>query len=164
MELVEGDLERADVAALLAAHLDGMAALSPPESVHALGLEELRRPEVTFWSLRDEDEVLGCGALKEIGAGHGEIKSMRTAEGHQRKGVAATLLRHMLAEAQARGYRRVSLETGSTADFAAAHALYERFGFLDCAPFGDYREDPHSRYMTLEIQKTPFPHESPAPD
>lgn len=151
MELVQGDLESADVVALLQAHLDGMAALSPPESVHALGLEELRRPEVTFWSLRQDGDLLGCGALKELDSSQGEIKSMRTAERHLRKGVAATLLRHILAEAKARGYRRLSLETGSTDGFAAAQTFYERFGFVDCAPFGDYRVDPYSRYMTLEI-------------
>ena len=151
MELVRGDLDSADVVALLHEHLADMAEDTPPESVHALGLEELRRPEVTFWSLRDGEDLLGCGALKEIETGHGEIKSMRTAEAHLRKGVAGTLLRQILAEARARGYRRVSLETGASADFVAAQALYRRFGFVDCPPFGDYREDPYSRYMTLEI-------------
>ncbi len=121
---------------------------SPPESVHALPLEGLRAPEISFWSAWEGDELLGCGALKELDPRHGEIKSMRTVSAHLRKGVAAALLHHIVAEAQRRGYERLSLETGSMAAFAPARALYQRHGFRECGPFADYREDPNSVFMT----------------
>ena len=153
MHIREDDLRGADVVALLQAHLDDMHRHSPPESVHALDLDALRRPEITFWTMRDEGGALmGCGALKQLDAGHGEIKSMRTAAAHLRRGVAATLLRHVLRTARARGYRRLSLETGAPEAFAPARALYARFGFVECGPFADYAEDPWSVFMTLELQ------------
>ena len=153
MHIREDDLRGADVVALLQAHLDDMHRHSPPESVHALDLDALRRPEITFWTMRDEGGALmGCGALKQLDAGHGEIKSMRTAAAHLRRGVAATLLRHVLRTARARGYRRLSLETGAPEAFAPARALYARFGFAECGPFADYAEDPWSVFMTLELQ------------
>lgn len=153
MHIREDDLRGADVVALLQAHLDDMHRHSPPESVHALDLDALRRPEITFWTMRDDGGALmGCGALKQLDAGHGEIKSMRTAAAHLRRGVAATLLRHVLRTAWARGYRRLSLETGAPEAFAPARALYARFGFAECGPFADYAEDPWSVFMTLELQ------------
>ncbi|MBW8852393.1 MAG: GNAT family N-acetyltransferase [Xanthomonadales bacterium] len=153
MHIREDDLRGADVVALLQAHLDDMHRHSPPESVHALDLDALRRPEITFWTMRDEGGALmGCGALKQLDAGHGEIKSMRTAAAHLRRGVAATLLRHVLRTARARGYRRLSLETGAPEAFAPARALYARFGFAECGPFADYAEDPWSVFMTLELR------------
>jgi putative acetyltransferase len=124
---------------------------SPPESVHALDLEALRRPEITFWTAWQAGELLGCGALKALDAAHGEIKSMRTAKRHLRKGVAAALMRHILREARERGYRRLSLETGSPDAFLPARAMYERFGFEECGPFGDYVEDPYSVFMTIAL-------------
>lgn len=136
------------VARLLDEHLRGMAQLSPPESIHALDHDALRAPEVSFWSVWDGDELLGCGALKQLDARHGEIKSMRTASAHRGRGVASHLLQHILDEAVRRGYRRLSLETGAMAGFAPAHRLYARFGFAACAPFADYREDPHSLFMS----------------
>ena len=151
MELVRDDLESADVGRLLRRHLDDAAELSPPESVHALELMELRRADVTFWSVREGGELLGCGALKEIEPGHGEVKSMRTAGAHLRKGVASRVLREIVDEARRRGYRRLSLETGTVEAFAPAQRLYRRFGFEPCAPFGAYREDPHSLFMTLAL-------------
>jgi putative acetyltransferase len=142
------DLTGPEITELLREHLDNMAQNSPPESMHALSLEELRKPEITFWSIWDGTELLGCGALKELDPQHGEIKSMRTASIHRRKGVAAALLEHMLEEAKRRNYKRVSLETGSMDAFAPAHSLYARFGFTKCAPFADYIEDPNSLFMT----------------
>ncbi len=121
------------------------------ESVHALPIEALRAPEVTFWSVWDGRELMGCGALKELDARHGEIKSMRTVARHLRKGVAAALLEHMLVEAKRRAYRRLSLETGAPAAFAPARSLYARFGFQPCGPFAGYIEDPNSVYMTKEL-------------
>jgi len=151
VEIRIDDLRGPEIARLLEEHLRSMRQLSPPESVHALDLEGLRRPEVTFWTAWQGVELLGCGALKELDARHGEVKSMRTATAHLRKGVASGLLRHLLAEAARRSYRRLSLETGSMAAFAPARGLYARFGFLPCGPFADYIEDPNSYYMTMEL-------------
>src|SRR5919204_4035620 len=148
MEIRIDDLRGPEIAQLLAEHLRNMYEITPAESVHALPLEKLRSPDVTFWSVWRDGELLGCGALKELDTQHGEIKSMRTASAHLRKGVAAALMRHILAEAKRRSYRRLSLETGSMAEFAPARKLYERFGFDYCGPFGEYREDPNSSFMT----------------
>jgi putative acetyltransferase len=142
------DLGAPVVHALLREHLRSLAALSPPESMHALGLEALRRPEITFWTAWSGAELLGCGALKELDRAHGEIKSMRTAAAHLRKGVGRAMLEHILEEARRRSYARLSLETGSTREFEPAQRLYESFGFVRCGPFADYREDPFSVYMS----------------
>lgn len=147
------DLRGSEIAALLEAHLDLMRATSPPESTHALDLDGLRRPEITFWTVWDGDQLLGCGALKELDPTHGEIKSMHTAAAARGRGVARQMLAHIVAEARARGYRRLSLETGSMAAFAPARGLYAGFGFTFCEPFADYRLDPNSVFMTLELQE-----------
>ena len=146
------DLRGPEVAALLQEHLASAALHSPPESVHALNLEGLRAPEVTFWSVWQGLELVGCGALKELIAGHGELKSMRTVSSHLRQGVATTLLEHILHVARQRAYRRLSLETGSMEAFAPARALYARFGFEPCGPFADYVEDPYSVFMTRKLE------------
>lgn len=145
------DLRGPEIAALLQEHLDDMKLHSPPESIHALDLEKLRRPEITFWSLWQDGELLGCGAIKQLDATHGEIKSMRTSNRHRRKGVAARMLQHILDEAKQRGYQRLSLETGSPAAFVPARELYARFGFRYCGPFADYVHDPYSVFMTREL-------------
>ena len=142
-----------EIARLLQAHLDEMHLHSPPESVHALDLEALRRPEIAFWTAWDEaGELLGCVALKRLDEVHGEVKSMRTAAAHMRKGVATRLMRHLLQEARQRGYRRLSLETGSPAAFDPARRLYRRFGFVECGPFADYKPDPNSVFMALDLE------------
>ncbi|GAB3738242.1 GNAT family N-acetyltransferase [Microlunatus parietis] len=151
MKILVDDLSGPEVAALLAEHLDDMRATSPPESKHALDLDDLRRPEITFWSAYDGDELVGCGALKRLDATHAEVKSMRTASSRRGGGVASTLLAHLIAEACRLGYARLSLETGSAEFFAPAHRLYRRFGFVDCEPFADYRPDPNSIFLTLEL-------------
>ena len=148
LRIRKDDLGGPEIAALLRAHLDHAATHSPPESIHALDLEALRAPEITFWSAWSDGALAGCAALKQLAPDHGEVKSMHTALAHRGKGVAARLLTHLLAEAKARGYRRVSLETGTMEGFAAARALYARFGFTVCPPFAQYREDPHSVCMT----------------
>jgi putative acetyltransferase len=145
------DLSGPEIAGLLREHLHSMTLYSPPESIHALDLEALRRPEITFWSVWQDSELMGCGAIKELDAGHGEIKSMRTASAHLRKGVAARLMRHILEEARRRAYRRLSLETGSAEAFSPARSLYAGFGFQFCGPFADYVEDPYSVFMTREL-------------
>ena len=145
------DLSGPQVIGLLQVHLQSMALHSPPESVHALDLAALRKPDITFWSVWDESELMGCGAIKELDPRHGEIKSMRTASTHLRKGVAAALLRHILDESRRRSYRQLSLETGSMAAFAPARSLYASFGFEACGPFADYVEDPYSVFMTRQV-------------
>lgn len=151
MRIIEGDLGSADVADLLREHLNGMARHSPPESIHALDLQALRADNITFWTAWEDAQLVGCGALKELDVRHGEIKSMRTASTHLRRGVAAAMLTHLIGEARARGYLRLSLETGSGAAFAPAAQLYAKFGFDYCGPFGDYGPDPFSRFMTLTL-------------
>lgn len=148
MRIQLDDLQGPEIHALLEAHMRGMHALSPPESVHALDLDGLRQPNVRFWTAWDGADLLGCGALKQLDAEHAEIKSMRTAEQHLRKGVARALLAHIVEQAQALGLRRLSLETGPVPGFAAAHRLYQAFGFQECGPFADYKLDPHSVFMT----------------
>jgi putative acetyltransferase len=148
------DLRGPEIAQLLQAHLDGMRAISPEASVHALNLEALRKPEITFWSIwedREGGQLCGCGAIKQLNTEHAELKSMRTASTHLRQGVAATLLTHIISAAKARGLRRLSLETGSTKDFEPAHKLYERFGFERCGPIEGYVADPFSVFMTKAL-------------
>ena len=151
MDIRVDDLSSPEIVRLLHLHVQSAALHSPPESVHALDLEALRRPEVTLWSVWQNSELMGCGALKELDSRHGEIKSMRTVSSHLRKGVAARLIRHILDEARRRSYRRLSLETGSMEAFAPARSLYARFGFKPCGPFADYVEDPYSVFMTREV-------------
>jgi putative acetyltransferase len=151
MQIKLDDLTGPEIAALLREHLANMFENSPPESVHALSLDELRKPGITFWSVWGGSELMGCGALKELDPEHGEIKSMRTATAHRRKGVAARMLEHILEEAKRRKYKRISLETGSQDAFIPARTLYAKYGFQECGPFADYVEDPNSVFMTLRI-------------
>ena len=151
MEIKVDDLTSPKVMSLIGEHLHGMTLHSPPESIHALGLEELRKPEITFWTVWDEEQLMGCGALKELDRQHGEIKSMRTASAHLRKGVAQAMLQHIIKEAKRRNYKKLSLETGSMEAFSPARKLYEKYGFDYCPPFGDYKEDPNSAFMTKEL-------------
>ena len=145
------DLRGPEIADLLRAHLDQMAATSPPESRHALDLDGLRGPDVTFWTAWRDGTLLGCGALKELDGVHGEIKSMHTASVARGQGVAAAILQTILEEARLRAYKRLSLETGSMAAFRPAHQLYLKHGFEECPPFGTYVEDPNSLFMTLAL-------------
>jgi putative acetyltransferase len=145
------DLRGPAIIALLQAHLRSMHLHSPPESVHALDLDALRQPDITFWSAWHREQLAGCGAIKQLDSAHGEIKSMRTAETFRRQGVAAALLQHILDQARKRAYKRVSLETGSMAAFAPARALYRRFGFNVCGPFANYSADPNSVFMQLDM-------------
>lgn len=151
-EIRVDDLRGPEIAALLEEHLADMRRISPPESVHALDLDQLRRPEITFWAVWDGGTLAGCGALKQLDPVHGEIKSMRTARTHRRRGVAAAMLTHLVAEARRRGYARLSLETGSMAEFEPARRLYASFGFEPCGPFADYGPDPNSAFMTLVLR------------
>ena len=145
------DLTGPEIQALLQEHLHQMHAQSPPESVHALDLTAVRRTNITFWTVWKDSDLLGCGALRELNRFEGEVKSMRTAEAHRRRGAAAAVLHTIVGEARRRGYRRINLETGSYPPFEPARALYTRFGFKPCGPFGDYAEDPNSVFMTLDL-------------
>jgi putative acetyltransferase len=151
IQIKQDDLSGPEIAALLREHLHGMTLHSPPESIHALDLDALKKPGITFWTAWDGPELLGCGALKEIDQFHAEIKSMRTATQHLKKGVASTLLNHIIDEASKHGYTRLSLETGSMDAFLPARTLYAKYGFTDCEPFAGYILDPNSTFMTKEL-------------
>jgi putative acetyltransferase len=151
MEIKKDDLTSIEIAQLLNDHLQSMSLHSPSESIHALDLEGLRQPEVTFWSVWEDEDLLGCGAIKELNSDHGEVNSMKTSPNHVRKGVARLMLDYIIAEARNRGYKRLSLETGSMEAFLPARLLYEKAGFHYCEPFGDYVLDPNSMFMTLEL-------------
>ena len=149
------DLSGPEVAAFLGEHINEMKAISPPESKHALDLDGLRKPEVTFWTVWDNKNLVGCGALKELNTNHGEIKSMRTSVETRGKGVASRILEHIITEASHRGYSRLSLETGAMSFFKPAHQLYRKYGFIECLPFAEYIEDPNSIFMCLDIMYSP---------
>ena len=151
MQIVADDLTGPEIRALLEEHLRSMHALSPPESVHALDLDKLRRPDISFWTAWRDGVLVGCGALKALDRAHGEIKSMRTPAALRRRGAGRAILAHIVDVARQRSYERLSLETGAAEAFAPAHRLYESFGFRRCGPFGDYAEDPNSVFMTLRL-------------
>ena len=151
MRIIEDDLTGVEIRALLETHFAAMLASSPAESCHFLDFDGLNASDVTFWSIWDGIALAGCGALKALSPGQGEIKSMRTHADHLRKGAGAAMLKHIISQARQRGYVRLSLETGSSDAFTPARALYEAYGFAYCPPFGDYAEDPFSRFMTLAI-------------
>jgi putative acetyltransferase len=151
MQIVIDDLSGPQIAGFLDEHVREMLSVSPPESKHALDLDGLRQPEVTFWTVRDGDTLVGCGAIKRLDATHAEVKSMRTLPARKRSGVASLLLGHIISEAARMGLRRLSLETGSAGFFAPARRLYEKFGFEYCEPFGDYRPDPSSVFLTRAL-------------
>ena len=155
MDIRIDDLSSPEIIRLLREHLQNVALHSPPESVHALDLEALRNPDITFWSVWQNSELMGCGAIKELDSRHGEIKSMRTVSSHRRKGVAARLMHHILEEAKRRSYERLSLETGSMDAFAPARSLYASFGFKPCGRFANYVDDPYSVFMTREMRGEP---------
>lgn len=151
IQILQDDLTAPDIVALLEYHLAEMARHSPICSVHAFPVERLRADDVTFWSVRLNGQLAGCGALKQVDPGHGELKSMRTDPAFVRRGLGEAMLLHLMAEATARGYTRLSLETGRPEPFYPAHALYRKHGFSECPPFGDYTEDPFSMCMTRLI-------------
>jgi putative acetyltransferase len=154
MHIKVDDLTGSEIQELLLHHLRHLSSISQPCSMHALNLEALRKPDITFWSVWSDAstvQLMGCGALKQLDREHAEIKSMRTVADHLRKGVASQLLAHMIAEAKRRQYRRLSLETGAGVQFVPAQRLYAKFGFHSCGPFADYKEDPNSIFMTMEL-------------
>ncbi len=151
MHIELDDLSRPQVHALLQEHLDNMYELSPPEQVFALDLTKLRAPDITFWTVWEDETLVGCGALKELSATEGEVKSMRTPKALRGKGAGRAVLARIIETARQRGYARLSLETGTHEAFTPAHKLYQAHGFVFCGPFGNYREDPNSVFMTLRL-------------
>lgn len=147
----EGELDREDVRALLAQHFAEMRAGSPPSACHVLPADGLKSPDIRFLTLREGRDLLGCGALKRLEPGHGELKSMRTADAALGRGIGKALLDHLIVAAREEGMTRLSLETGSTEQFAAALRLYEREEFEACGPFGGYIDTPFTRFFTKAI-------------
>jgi putative acetyltransferase len=148
LEIAVDDLSGPEIAGFLDEHVQEMRSITPLESKHALNLESLRRPEITFWSVMDGDSLVGCGAIKRLDADHAEVKSMRTRPTRKRSGIASLLLEHIVTEAKRMGFTRLSLETGAAEFFLPARKLYEKFGFEYCDPFADYKPDPNSAFMT----------------
>ncbi|MDQ4055164.1 MAG: GNAT family N-acetyltransferase [Actinomycetota bacterium] len=154
MRIVLDDLQDPEVIAFLEDHVAQLRSLSPPESTHTLDLDGLRAPGVRFWVALDDDDdgdVVGCAALKTLDDTHAELKSMRTAADRTREGIASRLVQHVLDEARSAGFTRISLETGAEDFFAPARGLYERQGFSYCEPFGSYRPDPLSVFLTRTL-------------
>ena len=152
MRIEIDDLSRPVVHELLREHLANMYELSPAERVFALDLSKLRAPEITFWTVWDGEDLLGCGALKELTSKHGEVKSMRTPARHRRKGAGRAVLTQIIETARSRGYELLSLETGSHPAFLVAQQLYRSFGFEYSGPFADYTADPNSVFMSLRLK------------
>lgn len=151
MKIEVDDLTGPEIAKFLGAHVHQMRTITPIEAAYALDLDDLRKPDITFWSVHDGDALVGCGALKDLGAAHGEIKSMRTDPARTRAGIASRLLEHIIGVARERGYTRLSLETGTDEFFLPARNLYGRFGFTTCGPFGEYQPSPHNTFMTKSL-------------
>jgi len=152
MRIGPGDLDDPRVVALLNQHLRTARAATAPGRAHALEISALRAPDINFWAAWEDTQLLGVGALRRLTAAHGEVKSMHTAEGARRRGVATAMLRHIIAEARRHGMERLSLETGSWEYFEPARVFYRLHGFVDCGPFADYRADPNSVFMTLDLR------------
>jgi putative acetyltransferase len=153
VRITPGDLDDPRVADLLRMHLTGARAQTAPGSAHALDLDGLRSPDVSFWTMWDGDELVGMGALRRLSPDHGEVKSMHTVQAARRRGAGSAMLRHIIAAARAGGLTRLSLETGSWDYFRPAVALYARHGFTECPPFSGYRADPNSVFMTLDLRE-----------
>lgn len=151
MRIVEGGLDDPRVIALIDIHLARARAATAPGSSHALGAGGLRTPGITFWTVWEGDTLLGCGALRILSPGHGEVKSMHTVEDRRGKGIGGAMLQHIIAAARSRNLNRLSLETGSWDYFKPSHALYRRHGFVPCGPYEHYKEDPNSVFFTLDL-------------
>lgn len=151
MQIDRGNLADPRIVALLRHHFDMCHAVTPPGSAHVFSLDRLADPGIDFWAAWDGETLLGTGAMKPLDATHGEVKSMHTADAARRRGVGSALLRHIIATSRARGLTRLSLETGSFGYFEPAVALYKWHGFEECPPFGDYKPDPNSVFLTLAL-------------
>ena len=151
LRIADGGLDEPQVLAMLKFHFDTNISVTPQGSAHVFDVSRLKAPDISFWSAWGGETLMGVGALKRMDASHGEVKSMHTLQTSRRSGVGGAMLRHIIAKAQGMGLARLSLETGSFDFFAPARALYERHGFVECGPFGDYKPDPNSTFMSREI-------------
>lgn len=154
MRIIQGDLSYPRVVGLLQVHLTTARGATAPGSAHALDISGLQSPDISFWTIWDDETLLGVGALKQLSADHGEIKSMHTVQSMRRRGAGRAMLHHIVAIARANGMSRLSLETGSWDYFRPAHALYRSHGFVECQPFADYVLDPNSVFMSLDLRKS----------
>lgn len=154
MRIVEGDLCDPRVVDLLHIHLTSARAETAPGSAHALDLTGMQSPDISFWTIWDDETLLGVGALKRLSADHGEIKSMHTAQSMRGKGAGSAMLRHIIATARKSGMSRLSLETGTWEYFRPAQAFYRSHGFVECPPFADYVLDPNSVFMSLDLRES----------
>lgn len=152
LRIIPGDFGNPRVADLLRVHVIQARAQTAPGSAHALDLNGLRSPQISFWTMWEDETLLGFGALKRLSADHGEVKSMHTVQAMRRRGAGSAMLRHLIAAARADGMSRLSLETGSWDYFQPAQALYRSHGFVECPPFADYVLDPNSVFMTLDLR------------
>jgi len=155
MKIIAGGLDHPSVRDLLEQHVRTARLETALGSAHALDFEGLKAADMTLWSAWDDDVPIAVGALKRLSPTHGEVKSMHTVQTRRRAGVGTTMLRHIIDSARIMGMKRLSLETGSWAYFHPARAMYRRHGFVECAPFGEYVEDPNSIFMTLELPEVP---------
>ena len=146
-----GNLDDARIVSLLSYHFDKCHEVTPPGSAHVFDISRLKATDVDFFAAWDGDTLLGIGAVKYLDSTHGEVKSMHTSEAARRRGIGSTILKHIVEAARAKGIRRLSLETGSFGYFEPARTLYRSHGFTDCEPFGDYKPDPNSSFLTREI-------------
>jgi putative acetyltransferase len=154
IRIIQGDFSDSRVIDLLHVHLTNARAQTAPGSAHALDIRALQSPDISFWTIWDDETLMGCGALKRLSAKHGEIKSMHIVQFMRRKGAGSAMLRHIIEAAKARGLSRLSLETGTWEYFRPAREFYRNHGFVECPPFGDYVLDPNSAFMTLDLQES----------
>lgn len=152
MEIQNADFENDQLVAILEKHHQEMYATSPPESVHVLDLKQLQDKDITLWMAVEDDQIIGCIALKALSPDHGEIKSLRIQPDFQHRGLASELMRFVILRSRERGYTDLSLETGVEDYFKPAVALYQKFGFSFCGPFGDYQPDENSYFMNLSLK------------
>lgn len=151
MDIRRGNLSDERILKLLRHHFDKCHEVTPPGSAHVFDVARLAAPDIDFWAAWDGETLLGTGAMKPLDEHHGEVKSMHTAETARRRGVGSALLQHIIETSRQRGLKRLSLETGSFGYFAPAVALYKSHGFIECTPFGDYKPDPNSVFLTLTL-------------
>ena len=151
MKSLENNFDHPEVNSLLTKHFIELRSVSPEGSTHVLDIPGLKISSIKFWSLWDNDQLLGCGALKFLSETHGEFKSIRVADKHRKKGMGEKIISHLIAEAKKIGIRKLSIETGAGEFFLPARKLFMKFGFKSCKPFAHYKEDPNSCYFDLEI-------------
>tara|TARA_B100001750_G_C15196056_1_gene441232 strand:+ start:205 stop:669 length:465 start_codon:yes stop_codon:yes gene_type:complete len=151
MKSIEGNFDNSEVDKLLRKHFIELRSVSPPGSTHVLDIDGLKDPSIKFWSLWENEKIVGCGALKFLNENHGEFKSIRVVDQYRRKGYGQKIITHLIGEAKKLNIEKISIETGSGKFFKSARKLFKKFGFKKCEPFAHYKIDSNSCYMNLEI-------------